>query len=193
MDSLGKCPGRQGDQRESGTGAAPCGRRTAWGVGPPVPGEILHPVRAAASWRPACTEILDSRVKAYLDLCCLERPFDSQEHPLVRMETEAVVALPGAPADRLHLVRSAAHALDNTFNTVVSRRDAVSQWLAQAPLGRPSTWCHNRVRSIILNCGGSGRARNPRSAGAAVGRSPNSYTRRVTSRASDRVRSSLRS
>ncbi len=73
-------------------------------------------------------------MKVYLDLCCLKRPFDSQEHPLVRMETEAVVALLGAPAGRLHLVRSAAHALENAFNTVVSRREAVSQWLAQAPL-----------------------------------------------------------
>ena len=73
-------------------------------------------------------------MKVYLDLCCLKRPFDSQEQPLVRLETEAVVALMGAPAERVQLVRSAAHILENAFNTLKSRRDAVSQWLAQAPL-----------------------------------------------------------
>jgi len=28
-------------------------------------------------------------VKVYLDVCCLKRPFDSQEQALVRLEAEA--------------------------------------------------------------------------------------------------------
>jgi len=35
-------------------------------------------------------------MRVYLDLCCLKRPFDSQAHPVVRLETEAVLA-PGDP------------------------------------------------------------------------------------------------
>ena len=73
-------------------------------------------------------------MRAYLDLCCLKRPFDSQEHPLVRLETEAILALLGAPDERLHLIRCAAHALENAFNTVVPRREAVALWLSSAPL-----------------------------------------------------------
>jgi hypothetical protein len=52
-------------------------------------------------------------VKVYLDLCCLKRPFDSQAHPLVRLETEAILALLGA--DRITLLRSAVHVLENSF------------------------------------------------------------------------------
>jgi hypothetical protein len=73
-------------------------------------------------------------VRVYLDLCCLKRPFDSQAHPLVRLETEAVVAILSAPEEQLRFVRSAVHALENAFNPVRSRRDAVSQWLAMGPL-----------------------------------------------------------
>ena len=73
-------------------------------------------------------------MRIYFDLCCLKRPFDSQEFPLVRLETEAVVALLDAPADSVQLVRSAVHSLENAFNTVEERREAVSHWLALAPL-----------------------------------------------------------
>lgn len=72
-------------------------------------------------------------MRVYLDLCCLKRPFDSQEHPVVRLETEAVIALLAAPVNLIAFVRSAAHALENAFNTVKPRQEAVSHWLAQAP------------------------------------------------------------
>ena len=73
-------------------------------------------------------------MRVYLDLCCLKRPFDSQAHPVVHLETEAVVALLSVPEERLRFIRSAAHALENTFNSVESRREAVSHWLDLAPL-----------------------------------------------------------
>ena len=53
-------------------------------------------------------------MRVYLDLCCLKRPFDRQEHPVVRLETEAILALLGAPADRVILLRSAVHALESS-------------------------------------------------------------------------------
>lgn len=52
----------------------------------------------------------------------------------MHLETEAVVAILGAPEEQLQFVRSAAHALENAFNPVRSRREAVSQWLGLGPL-----------------------------------------------------------
>ena len=69
-------------------------------------------------------------MRVYLDLCCLKRPFDSQAHPVVRLETEAVLALLGAPADRVTLIRSAVHALLKVRSPWKSRffpRDAPSR------------------------------------------------------------------
>jgi hypothetical protein len=70
----------------------------------------------------------------YLDLCCLKRPFDSQDHPIVRLETEAINSLLGASADRVLLIRTASHAVENAFNNLRARQEAISYWLAQAPL-----------------------------------------------------------
>ena len=52
----------------------------------------------------------------------------------MHLETEAVDAILGAPEEQLQFVRSAAHALENSFNPVRSRREAVSQWLDLGPL-----------------------------------------------------------
>lgn len=52
----------------------------------------------------------------------------------MRLETEAVVAALAAPTEQVQFVRSAAHALENAFNTVKLRQEAVSYWLSQAPL-----------------------------------------------------------
>lgn len=73
-------------------------------------------------------------MRVYLDLCCLKRPFDSQSQPLVRLETEAVLAILGLADHRVVLLRSAVHVLENSFNTVKARRDAVSAWLSQTEL-----------------------------------------------------------
>jgi hypothetical protein len=47
---------------------------------------------------------------------------------VVRLETEAILALLGAPADRVVLLRSAVHALENSYNTVKPRREAVADF-----------------------------------------------------------------
>lgn len=72
-------------------------------------------------------------MRIYLDLCCLKRPFDSQEQTLVRLETEAVLAVLAAPAEQAELLRSGAHALENSFNPRLERRQAVDAWWAERP------------------------------------------------------------
>lgn len=72
-------------------------------------------------------------MRIYLDLCCLKRPFDAQEQPLVRLQTEAVVSILALPEEVAELIRSPAQALENSFNPVQARREAVDLWLARAP------------------------------------------------------------
>ncbi|HKH47505.1 MAG TPA: PIN domain-containing protein [Thermoanaerobaculia bacterium] len=72
-------------------------------------------------------------MRIYLDLCCLKRPFDAQEQPLVRLQTEAVVSILALPAEVAELIRVPAQALENSLNPVQARRDAVGLWLAQVP------------------------------------------------------------
>jgi hypothetical protein len=70
-------------------------------------------------------------VRIYLDLCCLKRPFDAQDQPLVRLQTEAVISILALPEKHAEFIRAPAQALENSFNLVQARRDAVDLWLAQ--------------------------------------------------------------
>ncbi|HYU35653.1 MAG TPA: PIN domain-containing protein [Thermoanaerobaculia bacterium] len=72
-------------------------------------------------------------MRIYLDLCCLKRPFDAQEQPLVRLQTEAVDSILALPVATAELIRAPAQALENSLNPVQARREAVHLWLAQAP------------------------------------------------------------
>jgi len=73
-------------------------------------------------------------VRLYLDICCLKRPFDSQEQALVRLEAEAVATILSLPAERVTLVRMPAQILENGLNPVRWRREAVATWLYAAPM-----------------------------------------------------------
>ena len=73
-------------------------------------------------------------MRIYLDLCCLKRPFDAQDQPLVRLQTEAVVSVLALPGELAEFVRSPAQALENSFNPVQARREAVDLWLARVPV-----------------------------------------------------------
>lgn len=68
-------------------------------------------------------------MRVYLDLCCLKRPFDRQDQPRVRLESEAVLAILSVRQARLTLLRTPAHLLENSLNPVQSRREAVDDWL----------------------------------------------------------------
>jgi hypothetical protein len=77
-------------------------------------------------------------VRIYLDLCCLKRPFDAQEQPLIRLQTEAVLSILALPVETAEMIRAPAQVLENSLNPVQSRREAVALWLAQAPVARLS-------------------------------------------------------
>lgn len=52
----------------------------------------------------------------------------------MRLETEAILSFLGPAVPDAVFLRSAAHRLENAFNTVVPRRQAVSSWLSAGPL-----------------------------------------------------------
>jgi hypothetical protein len=76
-------------------------------------------------------------VRVYLDLCCLKRPFDLQDQPIVRLQTEAVLSILALPSTRVEFLRCPAHLLENSLNPVAARRDAVALWLSDGPITRP--------------------------------------------------------
>jgi predicted nucleic acid-binding protein len=71
-------------------------------------------------------------VRVYLDLCCLKRPFDLQEQPIVRLQTEAVLSILTLPSDTVEVLQSQALLLENSLNPNQARRDAVALWLSEA-------------------------------------------------------------
>jgi predicted nucleic acid-binding protein len=70
-------------------------------------------------------------MKVCLDICCLKRPFDAQEQALVRLETEAVMAVLSRQQADIVLVRTPAQLLENALNPVQWRREAVQLWLLE--------------------------------------------------------------
>jgi hypothetical protein len=71
-------------------------------------------------------------VRVYLDLCCLKRPFDLQEQPVIRLQTEAVLSILALPSDAVELLQSQALVLENSLNPNQARREAVALWLSEA-------------------------------------------------------------
>lgn len=85
----------------------------------------------AQGFMPRRTSSTLAGVKVYLDVCCLKRPFDSQEQALVRLEAEAVMTILSLKRADLVPVRAQAQVLENSLNPVRWRRDAVDLWLRQ--------------------------------------------------------------
>jgi predicted nucleic acid-binding protein len=73
-------------------------------------------------------------MRVYLDLCCLKRPFDDQSQPRIHLESEAVLALVGAPAEKVECLRGAALDLENDQNPLAQRAAKVRLWLEALPL-----------------------------------------------------------
>lgn len=71
-------------------------------------------------------------MRVYLDLCCLKRPFDLQEQPLIRLQTEAVLSILTLPSDIVEPLQSEALVLENSLNPNQARREAVALWLSGA-------------------------------------------------------------
>ena len=72
-------------------------------------------------------------MRVYLDVCCLKRPFDDQGQPRMRIESEAVLALLGAPAEQVELLHAPAQDLENDQNPLAWRAAIVTAWLAVRP------------------------------------------------------------
>jgi hypothetical protein len=53
---------------------------------------------------------------------------------MIRLETEAILAVLSAPEEITLLLRSGAHLLENGFNPVQGRREAVATWLTQGSI-----------------------------------------------------------
>ena len=69
----------------------------------------------------------------YLDLCCLNRPFDEQHQPRVRLETEAVLGLIQLSIlGELRWVTSDALELESSQNPDIDRRGEVDLLLRTA-------------------------------------------------------------
>ena len=79
----------------------------------------------------------DMHAKVYLDTCCLNRPFDDQRQPRVRLEAEAVLLI----LDRLHhgrewrWVRGESLDVETTRCPDVDRRQRVQAVLDSLPTG----------------------------------------------------------
>ncbi len=71
----------------------------------------------------------------YLDVCCCNRPFDSQIETRVRLETEAKLCLQEmAKEGRVGLAWSYVLDYENGLSPLPGRRDAIAVWRDIAPL-----------------------------------------------------------
>jgi len=77
-------------------------------------------------------------VRVYLDLCCLKRPFDLQEQPVIRLQTEAILSILALSSDTVELLRSPALVLENSLNPNQGRREAVALWLFEGAAVAPN-------------------------------------------------------
>ena len=68
-------------------------------------------------------------MKLYLDLCCFNRPFDDQSQLLVRLQTEAKLAVQESIRRRTYtLIWSAILDLENADNPDLERKTAIAAW-----------------------------------------------------------------
>ena len=68
-------------------------------------------------------------MRLYLDLCCFNRPFDDQGQLLVRLQTEAKLAVQESIRNGTHtLIWSAILDLENADNPDSQRKTAIAEW-----------------------------------------------------------------
>lgn len=82
-------------------------------------------------WRGKAVSVVafQHNVKVYLDLCCFNRPFDDQSQLLVRLQTEAKLAIQESIRSGSHsLIWSAILDLENIENPDMERKNAIEQW-----------------------------------------------------------------
>ena len=69
------------------------------------------------------------KTRIYLDNCCFNRPFDDQQHPIVKLETEAKLQIQHeALLGELSLVWSFILHYENNDNPFVDRKNQIVLW-----------------------------------------------------------------
>ena len=74
-------------------------------------------------------------MRVYLDVCCLNRPFDDQSQMRIHLESEAVLAILALPDSEAEFLRSPAHDLESGQNPDLDRRERVQLWLDRFEIG----------------------------------------------------------
>jgi len=70
-----------------------------------------------------------SNIRVYLDNCAYNRPFDNQQNLLVRIETEAKLAIQQKIKDNeLSLIWSDVLDYENNDNPFMERREQIAEW-----------------------------------------------------------------
>ena len=68
-------------------------------------------------------------MKIYLDMCCFNRPFDTQAANRIKLETEAKLSIQNAVLDgKLALVWSFILDYENSANPYPDHREAIPEW-----------------------------------------------------------------
>ena len=79
-------------------------------------------------------------IKLYLDLCCFNRPFEDQSQLIIRLQTEAKLAIQEDIQNGLcSLVWSAILDLENSANPDPQRREAIAAWFTMAAIDIEAT------------------------------------------------------
>lgn len=78
------------------------------------------------------------RMRIYLDLCCLKRPFDDLNQQRIRLESEVVLGVLQGVVDFHDIIRSGTHDVENAQNVLPGRRARVELWLSMLPLTTPN-------------------------------------------------------
>ena len=79
--------------------------------------------------RPLDREIKLEKTRIYLDNCCYNRPYDNQSYQIIKLETEAKIAVQSFIRDgQIQLVWSFILDFENSANPYKERRDTIKEW-----------------------------------------------------------------
>jgi predicted nucleic acid-binding protein len=92
--------------------------------------------------------------RIYLDICCFNRPFDDQTQLLIRLQTEAKLAVQDAIRAGAHqLAWSAVLDLENAANPDSDRREAIDDWKWLAVVDVETNQDVEKIAADLEGCG----------------------------------------
>jgi len=93
-------------------------------------------------------------MKVYLDLCYFNRPFDDQSQLLVRLQTEAKLAIQESIRKQDHtLIWSAILDLENASNPDLERQAAIGEWKRLAEIDLAMTDAAEHIATALASQG----------------------------------------